>query len=41
MNRTIKLVIAGLAVALASTMGLAAPADAAKSSSITRDHVCC
>ena len=40
MNKTIKLTIASLAVALATTVGMAAPADA-KAPVSTQKWVCC
>ena len=39
MKKTVKLTIASLIVAMATTVGMAAPADAATSS--TRVHTCC
>jgi len=39
MNKTIKLTIASLIVALATTVGMAAPADAAQRTASI--HVCC
>jgi hypothetical protein len=40
MNKSIKMAVAALAVALATTVGLAAPADA-KATQTQRIHVCC
>lgn len=41
MKKTVKLAIAGLVAALATTMGVAAPADAAKSAVTSRTQDCC
>jgi putative cell wall-binding protein len=41
MNKTIKLTIAALIAALATTIGVAAPADAKTAVIVSRDHVCC
>lgn len=41
MNKTIKLTVASLVVALATTVGMAAPADAKPASSQTLRVLCC
>ena len=41
MNKTIKLTVASLIVALATTVGMAAPADAKASTSTQRTFDCC
>jgi hypothetical protein len=41
MNKTIKLTVASLIVALATTVGMAAPADAAKAPVTSRFVQCC
>ena len=41
MNRTFKLAIAGLVAALATTVGMAAPADAKAPAPVQKTWVCC